>query len=77
MDDTSAPMDEDGGNVVILADEDGEEEEVVEVNKAVKRKKTSKVWLEMKEVVVKGECYARCNYCHKDLTTGPDRKSVV
>jgi hypothetical protein len=64
-------MDEDGGNFVILDDEDEQEEDVVEVNGAGKRKKTSKVWLEMKEVMVQGKCMARCNYCHKNLTAGP------
>jgi hypothetical protein len=71
VDDTSAPMDEDGGHVVISDDEDQQEEDVVEVNGSGKRKKTSNVWLEMKEVKVGGESKARCNYCHKDLTTGP------
>ncbi|KAM0907146.1 hypothetical protein ACQ4PT_016311 [Festuca glaucescens] len=71
VDETSAPMDVDGGHVVISDDEDEQEEDVVAVNGAGKRKKTSNVWLEMKEVKVKGEYKARCNYCHKDLTTGP------
>ncbi|KAM0912808.1 hypothetical protein ACQ4PT_012606 [Festuca glaucescens] len=71
VDETSALMDVDGDHVVISDDEDEQEEDVVAVNGAGKRKKTSNVWLEMKEVKVKGEYKARCNYCHKDLTTGP------
>ncbi|KAM0888634.1 hypothetical protein ACQ4PT_028216 [Festuca glaucescens] len=71
VDEISAPMDVDGGHVVISDDEDEQEEDVVAVNGAGKRKKTSNVWLEMKEVKVKGEYKARCNYCHKDLTTVP------
>ena len=70
-DGTSTPMDEDGGHVVISDEEDGEEDVVEEVNAAGKRKLTSKVWLEMKKVKVMGQWKARCNYCHKDLTTGP------
>ncbi|KAM0876653.1 hypothetical protein ACQ4PT_036030 [Festuca glaucescens] len=71
VDEISAPMNVDGGHVIISDDEDEQEEDVVAVNGAGKRKKTSNVWLEMKEVKVKGEYKARCNYCHKDLTTGP------
>lgn len=70
VDDTSAPMDEDGDRVVILDDEDGQEDEVEEVNEVGKRKLTSKVWLEMKKLKVNGQWRARCNYCHKELTAG-------
>ncbi|KAM0918020.1 hypothetical protein ACQ4PT_009384 [Festuca glaucescens] len=62
VDEISAPMDVDGGHVVISDDEDEQEEDVVAVNGAGKRKKTSNVWLEMKEVKVKGEYKARFIY---------------
>lgn len=68
VNDTSAPLDEDGNHVNISDDEEDEEE----MNEAGKRKLTSKVWLEMKKLKVRGEWKARCNYCHKDLTTGPN-----
>ncbi|KAF6983098.1 hypothetical protein CFC21_001382 [Triticum aestivum] len=69
--DTSAPMDEDADHVILSDDEDGQEEEVEEVNEAGKRKLTSKVWLEMKKMRINGQWKAKCNYCHKELAPGP------
>ncbi|KAI5000797.1 hypothetical protein ZWY2020_010756 [Hordeum vulgare] len=54
VDDTSAPMDEDGDHVSISDDEDGQQEEVEEGNDVGKCKLTSKVWLEMKKLKVNG-----------------------
>ena len=49
---------------------DDEDDEVVEVNDAPRatRKLTSKVWLEMKKELVRGECKAICKYCNKQLS---------
>ena len=51
---------------------DDEDDEVVEVNAAARgratRKLTSKVWLEMKKELVRGECKAICKYCNKQLS---------
>ena len=63
-------MDEDGDHVILSDDEDGQEQEVEEVNEAGKRKLTSKVWLEMKKMRINGEWKAKCNWCHKTLTAG-------
>ncbi|KAE8787913.1 40S ribosomal protein S5-1 [Hordeum vulgare] len=69
--DTSTPMDEAGDHVAISDDEDGQEEEVEEFNDVGKRKLTLKVWLEIKKLKVNGQWKASCNYCHKELTSGP------
>uniref|UniRef100_A0A452ZXG3 BED-type domain-containing protein n=1 Tax=Aegilops tauschii subsp. strangulata TaxID=200361 RepID=A0A452ZXG3_AEGTS len=64
-------MDEDADHVILSDDEDGQEEEVEEVNEAGKRKLTSKVWLEMKKMRINRQWKAKCNYCHKELASGP------
>ena len=64
-------MDEDRDHVILSDDEDGQEQEVEEVNEAGKRKLTSKVWLEMKKIKINGQWKAKCNYCHKELVSGP------
>ncbi|XP_040251831.1 zinc finger BED domain-containing protein RICESLEEPER 2-like [Aegilops tauschii subsp. strangulata] len=64
-------MDEDAYHVILSDDEDGQEEEVEDVNEAGKQKLTSKVWLEMKKMRMNGQWKEKCNYCHKELASGP------
>ncbi|KAM3313023.1 hypothetical protein ACQJBY_032631 [Aegilops geniculata] len=66
---TTTPMDEDGDHVIVSDDEEEDDVEEVEVLPS-KRKLTSKVWLEMKKMRINGEWKAKCNWCHKVLTTG-------
>ncbi|KAM0858088.1 hypothetical protein ACQ4PT_048038 [Festuca glaucescens] len=56
--------------MAVEGDDNGEEVEE-EMNDAAKRKLTSKVWKEMKKVKIDGDWKAKCDYCHKILTTGP------
>lgn len=48
-------------------DEEGIEEEEAAV-RGSKRKRTSKVWNDFTEVLIRGTIYAKCNYCSKKLS---------
>uniref|UniRef100_A0A8R7PBX4 BED-type domain-containing protein n=1 Tax=Triticum urartu TaxID=4572 RepID=A0A8R7PBX4_TRIUA len=61
-------VDEDGNTIYVS---DGKEDDAEEMEtQPSTRKLTSKVWLEMEKVRINGEWKAKCNWCHKILTTG-------
>lgn len=62
VNDTTTPVDEDG-DPIMLSDDEGEEDDVGEIQSTTKHRLTFEIWNGTKKMKVNGEWKAKCIWC--------------